>query len=200
MRRAAPEETQDGRRRRSEASRERIIRAMLHLLSEGEITPSAEAVAEQAGVGLRTVFRHFDNMDALYQQIYASIEAEVRPFIARPFAAKDDRGRVEEIVERRIGVFERIMPMKIAADVHRHRSAFLDEQARGMVKEQRQILLGVLPPRYGQEPVLLEALDLLLSFDTWKRLRKDQKLTKAKARDALRMSVLALIDQVGAEA
>ena len=35
----------DGRRLRSEASRERIVAAMIDLISEGDVTPSAEAVA-----------------------------------------------------------------------------------------------------------------------------------------------------------
>ncbi|MBP6689360.1 MAG: hypothetical protein KA153_05180, partial [Hyphomonadaceae bacterium] len=47
----------DGRRQRSDASRRKIAQAMLELLREGEPDPSADLVAERAGVGRRTVFR-----------------------------------------------------------------------------------------------------------------------------------------------
>ena len=44
----------DGRRLRSEASRLRIVEAMIVLVSEGQALPSAVAVATRAGVGLST--------------------------------------------------------------------------------------------------------------------------------------------------
>jgi len=43
--------TADGRRQRSDASRRKIALAMLDLLREGEADPSADLVAERAGVG-----------------------------------------------------------------------------------------------------------------------------------------------------
>ncbi|MFM8818949.1 MAG: TetR/AcrR family transcriptional regulator, partial [Phenylobacterium sp.] len=55
----------DGRRRRGLDSRDRIIAAMLDLAREGEVAPGAERVAARAEVGLRTVFRHFRDMDSL---------------------------------------------------------------------------------------------------------------------------------------
>ncbi|MEO8374286.1 MAG: hypothetical protein ABI471_03615, partial [Sphingomonas bacterium] len=53
----------DGRRRRSETSRDKIVEAMLAIVAEGQITPSAEQVALRAEVGLRSVFRHFKDME-----------------------------------------------------------------------------------------------------------------------------------------
>lgn len=175
----------DGRRRRSEASRERIVAAMLELISAGDVTPSADAVAARAGVGLRTVFRHFDNMESLYRQINAMMSAEIRPLIQRPLAPGDWNSQLAELIERRIGIFERIMPFKIAADVHRHGSPFLAGQATEMVREQRATFSAVLPAARRKDPLFLESLDLLLSFDTWRRLRKEQKLSRPRARAVL---------------
>ena len=59
----APE---DGRRKRSQTSRDKIVAAMLALVEEGAITPSAEQVATRARVGLRTVFRQYSDMETLY--------------------------------------------------------------------------------------------------------------------------------------
>lgn len=175
----------DGRRQRSEASRDRIVQALMELVVEGETSPSAEAVAGRAGVGLRTVFRHFENMEVLYQQLNRLMAAELLPTLERPFAAADWKARVLEMLDRRIGVFERIMPLKVAADVHRHRSPFLTSQAGEFVRAQRSALQAVLPSNPSMDPASVEALDLLLSFDTWRRLRKDQQLSRPRARAVL---------------
>ena len=42
---------------------------MMNLIEGGDLMPSAARVAEEAGVGLRTVFRHFDDMDSLYNVV-----------------------------------------------------------------------------------------------------------------------------------
>jgi AcrR family transcriptional regulator len=175
----------DGRRRRSETSRKRIVRAMLELIGAGEISPSAENVAARAGLGLRTVFRHFENMETLYQEINAAMTAELQPVMEQPFRSPDWRGQLGEMVARRIRIFERIMPFKIAADVHRHHSPFLARKAEEMTREQRAALVRAVPADRRVDQAFFEALDLLLSFETWRRLRKDQKLSAARARHTL---------------
>ena len=71
----------DGRRERSRSSRSKIVAAMLDLVGKGDVAPSAARVAEVAGVGLRSVFRHFDDMDELYREMGGVIEAQVMPII-----------------------------------------------------------------------------------------------------------------------
>jgi AcrR family transcriptional regulator len=56
----------DGRRLRSERSREAIIDVMLTLIEEGALIPTAQQVSERAGVGIRSVFRHFSDMAGLF--------------------------------------------------------------------------------------------------------------------------------------
>jgi len=191
---APTSEQTDGRRQRSEASRERIVRAMLELVGAGQVTPRAEAVAARAGVGLRTVFRHFDNMESLYQQIDAVIAAEIRPMVERPFSAGEWKAQLDELLDRRIRIFERIMPFKIAADVHRHHSPFLAGQAAEMAREQRAALSRLIPKDKRDDALFFESLDLVLSFETWRRLRKDQKLPMPRARHVLERLVGALLE------
>src|SRR5580692_11820333 len=100
----------DGRRRRSQDSRARIVAAMLELTRAGDVAPSAEQVAERAQVGLRTVFRHFNDMDSLYREMSHAIEGELREVVLRPFKAKVWRERVLELIERRSHAFEKIAP------------------------------------------------------------------------------------------
>lgn len=183
----------DGRRQRSEASRERIVQAMLELIGTGDIVPSAESVAVRAGVGLRTVFRHFDNMESLYQEIGAVIAAQILPVAQKPFEAHDWRGQILEMIGRRAQIFERIMPFKIAADVHRHQSPFVRNQGVEFIRLQRAALIRILPQSSPANTTLVESLDLVLSFEAWRRLRKDQKLSVARARQTLVMLVGVLL-------
>ena len=123
----------DGRRRRSQDSRARIVTAMLELIRAGDVAPSAEQVAERAQVGLRTVFRHFNDMDSLYREMSHAIEGELREVVLRPFKAKAGRDRVLELIERRSQAFEKIAPFKRASDAHRHRSRFLAADTSGPI-------------------------------------------------------------------
>ena len=56
----------DGRRQRSEGSKQAIIEAMLEMIGEGILIPSAQQVSDRAGVGIRSVFRHFENMESIF--------------------------------------------------------------------------------------------------------------------------------------
>lgn len=183
------EDETDGRRRRSQDSRARIVAAMLELVHAGDVSPGAEQVAARAGVGLRTVFRHFSDMDSLYSEMSRVIEAEVRSVIDAPFAAEGWRERLVELVHRRAAVFEKIAPFKRASDIHRHQSRFLQAGHERLVMLSREILKRELPAEAARDQLTFETLDLLLSFEVWSRLRRDQDLTPRRARDVLEQAV-----------
>lgn len=186
---AKPAHEPDGRRRRSQDSRARIVAAMLELVGEGALIPGAEQVAERAQVGLRTVFRHFNDMDSLYREISHAIETELRKVIARPFKAPPGPGRILELVERRAPAYEQIAPVRRAADAQRHGSPFLAAQHTRLVAEGREIIRRELPPALAADPSRLEMLDLLLSYETWDRLRREQGLSAKRAREVLEAAV-----------
>jgi AcrR family transcriptional regulator len=190
----APAGDQDGRRRRSQDSRARIVTAMLELIHGGDVAPGAEQVAARAQVGLRTVFRHFDDMDSLYSEMSHVIENELRAVVARPFKSEDWRSRVVEFVERRSYAFERIGPYKHAANLRRHSSPFLEAAHTRLVKESRKILEHQIPSEFHIDPNKLEALDLLLSFEVWSRLRHEQGLSVRRAREVLEGVARRLLD------
>jgi AcrR family transcriptional regulator len=53
----------DGRRARSERSKQAIIEASLALMEEGYLIPTAQQISNRAGVGMRSFFRHFEDME-----------------------------------------------------------------------------------------------------------------------------------------
>jgi AcrR family transcriptional regulator len=191
---AAPDADEtDGRRRRSQDSRARIVSAMLELVHAGDVSPGAEQVAARAGVGLRTVFRHFSDMDSLYSEMAQVIEAEAMAVVQTPFTGATWRDRVLELVQRRAVVFEKIAPFKRASDIHRHQSKFLQASHERLVTMSREILKRELPSDAARDQVLFETLDMLLSFEAWTRLRRDQDLTPRKAREVLEQAVTRAI-------
>ncbi len=109
----------DGRRRRTHDSQRRIVDALLSLVEDGHASPSAELVAERAGVGLRSVFRHFSDMDNLYREITLILAARLEEVARRPFKAADWQGKLLEMVERRADAYERMAPFLAAAKQRR---------------------------------------------------------------------------------
>ena len=184
----------DGRRRRSQDSRARIVHAMLELVHGGDPSPSAELVAARADVGLRTVFRHFKDLDSLYREMSAVIEAELMALVHTPFKGETWRERVLELVERRGWAYEKIGPFRRAAEVHRRSSPALAMDHAKMVEIAREILRRELPAELVKDRVRFEAIDLLLSFDAWNRLRRDQDLSPKRATEVLQSTIAGLLD------
>lgn len=188
---ASPES--DGRRRRSQDSRARIVQAMLELVEAGEVSPAAEQVAARAKVSLRSVFRHFNDLDSLYAEMASVVENGLQSVLDEPLKSAAWQERVLELIQRRAAVYEKIWPFKRASDVHRRGSAFLEASHARMVAMAREILRRQLPEDVAADRNRFEALDLLLSFETWTRLRRDQQLTPRRAMEVLDHSVRRLI-------
>jgi AcrR family transcriptional regulator len=191
---AATAQEADGRKHRSQKSQMLIVNAMLELMAKGNLEPSADQIAEIAKVGRRSVFRHFSDMDTLYREMNNSITATMGSIVPQPFLAADWRGRVLELVDRRAVGFEKMKPFLLAGQVHRHRSAFLKMAHAQFVGILRNILMAILPKDAARDAVLVETLDMLLSFESWNRLREDQGLSIAKSKRVLKQAIESLLE------
>lgn len=185
----------DGRRERSRSSRARIVQAMLDLVGGGHIAPSAAEVAKQAGVGLRSVFRHFDDMDSLYSEMSDAIEVRLMPVLLKPLAATEWKPRVRELAERRMTVFETMLPYRISANIKRYQSSFLMQDYKRLIRLERQGVEALLSPAVLADSAQTNALLAPLSFQTWRLLRHDQELPV----EAARAVVLRLVNAVLAQ-
>jgi AcrR family transcriptional regulator len=193
----ASQPSSDGRRRRSEQSRDRIVAAMMTLVEEGQLNPVAEDVADRAQVGLRSVFRHFKDMDSLYAEMAIRLARHYEDALA-PFTSADWRGQLFEAIDRRIGIYERLLPFKRAADAHRHESPALQNNHKATSQLLRARLRTLLPPHLEDDRAAFETLDFLLSADSWQRLRAEQALSASQARDVIETLVKALVDRPAA--
>ncbi len=184
----------DGRVQRGARSRARIVDALSDLVLEGHPRPTAEQVAERAGVGTRTVFRHFDDMESLHAEMHARISEIALPLITRPDPTGSVSRRVAAIVEQRATLFERIGPFKRSSVINRWSSPFLQRGHADFARQFRLNLVAWLPELERAPQWVLEAADVLVSFETWDRLRSDQRLGRDRAADAVREALVHLIE------
>src|SRR4029077_12531484 len=135
----------DGRVRRAERSGRAIVEALMGLVGEGVLEPTAQQVASRAGVGIRTVFRRFSDMESLFAEISARLRAESLPVLNgdRPGGALATRART--MVGRRGGR---------DASAHHGRTAGRVLRARRAVQAcgELEALAIALSPRRPREP------------------------------------------------
>jgi hypothetical protein len=139
------------------------------------------------------VFRHFNDMDSLYREMSLAIEARLREEIPFGFTSTEWREQLAELIRRRTGVFEKIAPYKRAEAAHRHRSKVLAQDIVRLNTFLRERLRTVLPSAVVRDQLLFEALDMILSFESWERLRRDQDLSPRRAREVLEGAVEKLL-------
>ncbi len=178
-------DTTDGRRLRSRDSKRKIVAAMLELVREGRIAPTAEEVAQRANVGLRTVFRRFKDMESLYGEMAVAISEQVAPIVDVALGDNDWSQNLNQLVERRLRVYEVIMPYRVAAEVLKFQSNILHTHHLEIVRAEREKLRSVLPEMLINDRPLLEALEAVLSFDMWYQLRSDQNLSAKEATEVI---------------
>lgn len=183
----------DGRAARRVDTRRRIVDALVALIHEGQLTPTAESVAGRAAVGLRTVFRHFEDMDTLYREIRIDLDVLLQPLLQARLTGATWQQRVLQSIEHRADIYERLAALHVAAQVHRHESTFLAEDLMASARLQRQMLQRLLPARIGRAGALLEALDLALSIESWVRLRREQGLSRDQACAVMQRTATALM-------
>lgn len=186
----------DGRLRRGQRNRAALVQALFDLVGEGILRPTAQEVADRAGVRIRTVFRHFADMESLLAEVNGRVREHTLPL----FQEARSGGRLEEraraLVARRIRLFERIAPYKRSGNLQRWRSRVVEREQAIMVRQLRADLLAWLPEVRSAAPESVEALDAVLSFEVWDRLRTDQRLGRERARAALEELVTGVLQAV----
>jgi AcrR family transcriptional regulator len=191
----------DGRRARRGRNREAVVDALLALFREGQLNPSAAAVADRSGVSLRSVFRYFDDLDEMGRIAIQRHARDVEPMFALPEIGEGSREeRITRLVEHRVQLYDSVAAVVrasllrapfqpvIAAGLTARRGALRRQVDRQFAPE-----LRTLPAR--QRFAVSAAADALTSFETLELLRTDRKLSKARAATVLRDSLDQLLPQ-----
>lgn len=174
----------DGRHLRSARSRAAVVDAVLDLLRERGEQPSAQEIADRAGVSLRTVFRHHDDMESLLATALAHQMERVGHLYADL-----DRMPVTPFVARRAALFEEIAGVRRAGIRH-------DEVAviRQGLTESHDRLRAQAASAFGIDGLVLDAVDMATSWAAWDALRRDQGLSVEDASTVMVHVVTRLLE------
>lgn len=178
----------DGRRLRSERTKQLIIEAYLDLLRESPQVPTAAQIAKRAGCSVRSVFERFADMLTLSFATadYAFAQGMAQAVIRH--ADADRRTRLKSHVETRAGVCERWLPLWRALLHNQNESELLKmriEQMREAVAARLKLMyrpeLSTLPEPERKQLVI--ALEALIDFESWGRMRERHRLSVEAARE-----------------
>ena len=194
MSKSQKNEVVDGRRARSERSRQAIIDASLALMEEGVLIPTAQQISDRAGVGIRSFFRHFEDMETLF----ATIDDQIRENTEALFLGGDRDGTLEErilhAVERRADGYEVETNMILCTAAQLWRYEVLRTNYARYQRGLRKDLDDWLPELKKLSREQREAVDAIASFEMWHRLRYHQGLGKHTAIDVIVGLLNTLID------
>jgi AcrR family transcriptional regulator len=151
--------------RRSARTRERLVAATMAAVANGE-DPTADRIAERAGVSERTIFRLFGDLPGLWKAVRAQMAA--------------DLARLLEVGPFEGDTRQRTPPIRQGRDA-------LDRVLRAQTAE------ALAPELAAHAASISPAIDSLLSYESWKYLRAGRGLGPRQVANLLEAAVLRLV-------
>lgn len=188
----------DGRTVRAERTRHALVEALLALLNEGRLRPTAAEIAERAGVSERSVFQHFPDREALLEAVAREQYERVMPTIRPVDASLSLPARIDEFVAQRATLYERASGVRRAALLMEPESdvvaGWLTTVRRAGAAEVERVFRREIEatPADEREP-LRAALVAACAWGTFEALRFHQGLSVSRTRGALRTMVARLL-------
>lgn len=188
----------DGRTIRAERTRGALVEALLALLNEGRLRPTAAEIAERAGVSERSVFQHFPDREALLEAVAREQYQRVVPTIRPVDASMSLSERIDELVVQRCTTFEGAAGVRRAALLMESQSdvvaGWLTSVRRAGAAEVERVFRRELEatPADEREP-LRAALVAACAWGTFEALRFHQGLSVGRTRGAMRTMVARLL-------
>jgi TetR/AcrR family transcriptional regulator of autoinduction and epiphytic fitness len=175
-------ERTDGRHARRRRSREAIVSAAFELILEGKGPPSAEDVAERAGVSVSSIFRNFDGLADIQQQAHELFaERYSHLLLATPPPGSNLDSRIAFFVNTRLDLYEQAGPLMSMARMR----AFEVDTWRAHIAASRSALARQLracfdPEIAGRTPS--DSADLVAVLDSITSPEAFELMTQAHAR------------------
>ena len=190
----------DGRTVRAERTREAVVTALLALLEEGELSPTAERVAERAHVSERSIFQHFGDREALFSTVAVRQYERIMPTLHPVDPDLPFEERLDAFVAQRVSLLERVTGVRRAALLREHESetiaGWLDATRRAKAREVEKVFareLAEMPE--STRATVKAAMVAAAAWPAWESYRIHQRLGVERAQGAMRMSMAALAQQ-----
>lgn len=166
----------DGRTARAQRTRRAIVDALLALIEDGDLAPTAPRIAGRAGVSLRSIYQHFEDLEALFGAA-STLYTERVLSMATPI---DPNGplvqRLQLFTRQRGRILEAMTPVRRAALLQEPFSVQLRESRRRMEALGRAEVARVFGSELDAVPgadrrEVHAALEAASGWSAWEHLR-----------------------------
>ncbi len=188
-----PIATQDGRTARAERTREKVVDAVLALLDAGDVRPTAERIADRAGVSERTVFQHYTDREHLFQAVGERQTERVLPTLEVIPADLPLAERIERFTGQRARLLERLSGVRRGALLMEPESQAVADGLAMARRLKAEEVARVFAPEIAARPELRAPLVSAAAWTAWEGLRSHQGLGEREASEAMRLTFERLL-------
>jgi TetR/AcrR family transcriptional regulator, regulator of autoinduction and epiphytic fitness len=191
----------DGRSGRAARTRTAVVDALLALNEKGNLRPTAREIAAEAGVSLRSIYVHFDDVESLL--VAAAVRhTKYLASLARPVPTEGPlEHRVAALVANRRTLYEAGSGVRRAAMLQEPFSPALQRALEAGRAAGRAEIDGVFAPEIAaagaQGPRLRQALALTTGSTSWDVMRRYQQMSADEAEEQLRTMLGTLLEGWG---
>jgi AcrR family transcriptional regulator len=188
----------DGRSARAERTRDAVVEAFLTLADEGHLRPTAKQISERAGVSLRSVFQHFEDLETLFAAA-ADRQVERLTYLAVEVPADGPfEERLSRFVEARTRILETISPVRRSALLGEPFSPVIARRLRWFRDRNREESERVFAQELDglpdtQRRLVSAALHAATEWYTWETLRIHDQLSFEDATNVMSLTIRALL-------
>lgn len=186
----------DGRNLRAEKNRKLVAEAFLKLLVDGESNPTAQMISERSGVSTSTLFRLYEDLEALHIAVLAARVEQLREYFVDVPIQLPLNERVRQLVKLRSSYYEKVANVRRYAVARRRVSKLVDKllskNEKWFYSQVQRLFADEMSELEQAEGVSL-GVDNITSWESWERLRTVQKLSVKRAKLVVEATLMRLL-------
>ena len=165
----------DGRINRSKTTLNKIVAATISLLrknNNGQI-PTAQEIAVKSGVGIRTVFRHIDDMEGLIEEVNRRYISDLENYILKNNPKQNYKEhRIEHVIKERFylyNAYQHVFNLTITSlnNSNAIRTGFI--KFNNILRQRFEDLIPEVKKVNKEKQNII---DTLISYSAWFRMTK----------------------------
>ena len=188
----------DGRTARAVRTRDGLVDATIELVEEGDLRPTAPRIAERAGVSVRSVFQHFDDLETLFAAMGSRVVERLAPLVRPIDSSAPLTDRITEFVRQRCQVHEAVTPINRAAILQAPTSVTIGHQFQSGhdfgSAHAEQVFQAELVAAGVKRAQVFDSVVVACSWSTWDLLRTLEHRSVPEATAAVEAMVGLVLD------
>ncbi len=193
MSRVKTSKTKDGRRARSVHSRKAIKTALFDMMHEGFMAPTIQLISERAGVGIRTVFRQFDDIEGLFCALNDDLNERNAALFLNTLSEGALGERMDSFMVSRRKLYEKNKNIFLSTLGLMWKYPTLKVNYEKFNQTLRNQMRRVFPEILERPKHIQQLIEALASFEVWHRLTQHQKMNPQKAIELMRAQILQIL-------